>query len=530
MDRHKTYLTRTFCFLCNTIGSLALLIWLCAFAATRGEAIPGVSTSLFFSESTGIETAVPAVLSRSDTVLYQHIFHAQKEGDWATADADIQKLTNKILLGHVLAERYAHHYKGNTEELVDWLIKYSDHPQAADLYSIAIAKLPVSKSKIPTITRHPLLEGYGDSGTGLPDNSPYSNLWHAGLEAWRYGNKYEAARMFSIITKHHDDLSPWTVSAAAYWSYRSYNALGQSSLAQKYLHMAAEQPRSFYGILARKQLKQKLGLDMQPASLSDSDMLEMIGDQAIRRTIALAQVGMCELAENELRTLFMQSDSDEKVRLLALAHSLNLASVQISMAKRMSNDKALDYAKYPIPNWRPDGGFKIAPELIFALMRQESGFRPSAVSSGGALGLMQLMPKTALLMQKRMSNGSDVTGNASEPELNITLGQKYVRHLLDNELVDGNLFYMLAAYNAGPGRLQEWKSDIAYHDDPLLFVESIPIAQTRHYVMQVMTNYWIYCELADKPSRSIYSVLRGHWPSYDESSWPVADASLQPNG
>jgi soluble lytic murein transglycosylase-like protein len=146
---------------------------------------------------------------------------------------------------------------------------------------------------------------------------------------------------------------------------------------------------------------------------------------------------------------------------------------------------------------------------------------------------MQLMPKTAQLMQKDMNKGNAfgaVFGNAAEPVMNVTLGQNYVRRLLDNELVEGNLFYMLAAYNAGPGRLQEWKTNLNYHSDPLLFAESIPIAQTRHYVMQVMTNYWIYCELADKPSNSVYTLLRGNWPSYDETSWPVAEASFQPNG
>ena len=240
--------------------------------------------------------------------------------------------------------------------------------------------------------------------------------------------------------------------------------------------------------------------------------------------VALAQAGMTELAEKELRLRFPQAEGEDKPRLLALAHELGLASVQISMAKQLrSSDHELDFARYPLPTWRPEGGFKIDPLLLFALMRQESGFRPSAVSSGGALGLMQLMPQTASFMQKKMDRdgAGRVAGNVAEPVPNMTLGQNYVEHLLDNDLVDGNLIYLLAAYNAGPGRLQEWKGRFT-DSDPLLFVESIPFGQTRNYVMQVMTNYWIYAELDGSENRSVYALMKGRWPSYKPYAGAVA--------
>jgi len=96
----------------------------------------------------------------------------------------------------------------------------------------------------------------------------------------------------------------------------------------------------------------------------------------------------------------------------------------------------------------------------------------------------------------------------------MALGQDYVKHLLANDLVEGNLIFMLTAYNAGPGRLQEWKKSIEYKNDPLLFIESIPYPETRNYVMQVMTNYWIYSELTGSTTKSAKAILSGSWPSY----------------
>jgi len=479
----------------------------------------------------GSNAMLPTVLTNKDISLYQSIFEAQRGHDWKAADIAIGRLKSKLLLGHVLADRYlSAHYTNNADELVAWLHDYNDHPQAADIYAMALTKVPTLKREVAPVRKRATLNGYGDDN-GLaavqPENNPYAPTWRAGLQAWKNGQKAEAAKLFASVSAHHESMSPWMASAAAFWAYRSYAAIGSEDQAEQYLRLAAKHPRSFYGILARKQLRQSLGLDGSPVGLTESDVLEMIGDPSIRRVVALTQAGYNDRAEKELRASFPQADGDEKARLLSLAHELGLASVQISMAKQLGNDeRELDFARYPIPYWQPEGGFKVDPLLIFSLVRQESGFRASAANPSGATGLMQLMPQTALLMQKQMNHRkpSKLTmTNTAEPITNVTLGQNYVQHLLTNNLIEGNLVYLLAAYNAGPGRLQDWKASINHNNDPLLFVESIPFAQTRHYVMQVMTNYWIYSELSGGSNRSVYALLRGKWPSYDGYQGPVAD-------
>jgi soluble lytic murein transglycosylase len=137
---------------------------------------------------------------------------------------------------------------------------------------------------------------------------------------------------------------------------------------------------------------------------------------------------------------------------------------------------------------------------------------------------MQLMPKTASLMHKKVYGTAEAEmGNAADPTLNLTLGQNYVEHLLGNNLVDGNMVYLLTAYNAGPGRLQEWKKTIGNGKDPLLFIESIPVGQTRNYVMQVLTNYWIYSELVGDSNGTVTALLQNKWPSYEAYAGPVAE-------
>ncbi|MFO0388788.1 MAG: lytic transglycosylase domain-containing protein [Alphaproteobacteria bacterium] len=473
---------------------------------------------------------LPVLLSGKDRGLYKEIFSAQKRQDWIKADILAAKLSNQELLGHVLAYRYLHKsYTASPAELSTWLSKYSDHPQTADITSLARSK----NASIPVTSefrkhRQPL-QGYGDDNGLASWNGNSVVTWHQAMQSWKSSDKINAARLFSSIA-NQDGMHRWKKAGAAFWAWRSYKAIGDQKSAYHYLRIAASEPRSFYGILARRELKQSLGLDKTPVTLSDSDVLEIIGEPVIRRVIALSEAGASEFAEKELRTYFPTVDKNEQMRLLALAHDLNLASVQIAMARHLRNEtRALDFARYPVPHWQPQEGFRVEPALIYALARQESGFHAMAKSPAGALGVMQLMPETASLMKKQMQKNTGLsasTYHASDAVSNVTLGQGYVEHLLGNALVENNLLFMLTAYNAGPGRLMEWKKSIDYKNDPLLFLESIPFPETRNYVMQVMTNYWIYSELAGKSNSSIYALLSGKWPSY-QPIVPLAARNLQ---
>ena len=457
----------------------------------------------------------PSVLSTQDTEHYKAIFAAQKIGNWAVADKLLKKIDNNLLSGHVLAERYLDaRYQPTERQLTNWLNNYNDLPQARDIYKLTLGKISPGGVPPQPIQTQRILAGYGsDNGHDTRFTGVDAIKWRSALSAWENGNKSGAAKLFKSLADKNK-LTDWQASAAAYWTYRAYEAIGNETVAKQYLEKAAASDRTFYGIIAHKQLDLRLNFDSTPLRLAQNDLSKMRDEPAVERTIALVQMGASELAERELRHIFLSASESQKLRLLALAHELHLPSLQISMAKVMNKNDNLEFALYPVPKWKPENGFTISPDLIYAMARRESGFRANAVSPSGAQGLMQLMPKTASMMKKALSLDSNKPEN--DPVLNMTLGQNYVRHLLGHRMIDNNLIYMLSAYNAGPARLQEWKANMR-RNDPLLFVENIPFSETRIYVMHVLTNYWIYSELSGSESHSAHALAKNQWPTYNNN-------------
>jgi soluble lytic murein transglycosylase len=131
---------------------------------------------------------------------------------------------------------------------------------------------------------------------------------------------------------------------------------------------------------------------------------------------------------------------------------------------------------------------EIDKNLVLALIRQESAFNKNAVSTAGALGLMQLMPFTAKRMNKSMS-----VDKLRIPQENIATGIKYLELLL--ALHDKNPVYTLASYNAGENRVKTWLKEYLHKSDPLTALELIPFKETRMYVKLIYRNYFFYRDL-----------------------------------
>ena len=118
------------------------------------------------------------------------------------------------------------------------------------------------------------------------------------------------------------------------------------------------------------------------------------------------------------------------------------------------------YGFYPVPKWKPAGGFRVDRAVMYAFMRQESAFKVRAKSRAGARGLMQLMPATASYISKRRFRGR-ARNKLFDPALNLALGQKYLRYLIRHKNVQGDMFLLAAAYNGGPGNLGKWRRRVS---------------------------------------------------------------------
>ena len=225
--------------------------------------------------------------------------------------------------------------------------------------------------------------------------------------------------------------------------------------------------------------------------------------------MALVMAGQIEEAEAELIRI-SPKDSKEYKALLAYAGYANLPALALRLgsAAAPNEGRYYDAALYPTSPWQIKEGYKIDPALVNAIMRQESRFNPWAKSRSGAQGLMQLMPATA----KSLADKDEL--EMDSPETNLELGQRYLEELLQTSSVDGDLLYLLVAYNAGPGNLSKWKKRWKDVKDPLLFIELIPLSETRAYVERVLSNYWIYRLREGQETPTLDAIAAGQSAKY----------------
>jgi len=134
--------------------------------------------------------------------------------------------------------------------------------------------------------------------------------------------------------------------------------------------------------------------------------------------------------------------------------------------------------------------------LILAIIMAESSFDVNAQSHAGAQGLMQLMPPTAQDMAERMGKADFMHYHIWRPETNIAIGTFYLNWLYAR--YSGNIDLMLAAYNAGLGRVDRWLADPEFSQDGIS-LDAIPFPETYNYLNRIRTFQWIYRVLLAMP-------------------------------
>jgi len=347
--------------------------------------------------------------------------------------------------------------------------------------------------------------------------------WVAGLASFRQNDCDTAARHFDSIGKAY--VAPTELrSAAAYWAARSHVRCGRPHLSTERLQAAVARDRDgFYGLLATTTLGLDPRIDWREPDFIQADWTTLKGHQGARRAAALVEIGETGLADRELRHLAATTSNDTYEPVLRLAARLDLPATQYWLAQNPPPGQMPPMsARFPTPDWNPVRGWRVDRSLVFAHALQESKFITTARSGAGAKGLMQIMPGTARDLSKAM----DIEHREellSDPAFNVEFGQSYLEMLRDSPHTQGLLPKVIAAYNAGPGSVQKWNAGgLKDNGDVLLFMESIPFRETRHYVGVVLRNYWLYemKEGARMPAKaagrasSLLTVASNQWPRF----------------
>ncbi|HSS13118.1 MAG TPA: lytic transglycosylase domain-containing protein, partial [Rhizomicrobium sp.] len=330
-------------------------------------------------------------------------------------------------------------------------------------------------------------------------------MWDAGFAAYRLGDWANAEAWLEKLSE--------TISAqnslraqGAFWAARAHMQSGDPLKVVTLLNFAAEKEPSFYGLIAERML----GIDTQTgfadAILNQGDFRALMAVPAARRAVALWQIGETEFVGPELNRAFVGNDERLDPAMAALARAIGVPNIELRASEASASRGIMLTGLFPVPPYSPEGGYTLDNSLVLAFARIESRFQVAATSPVGARGLMQVMPDTA----RRL--GVSDPDSLYQPGAALAVGQRYIAQLL--ERLDGNLLELGGAYNAGPSAVSRWRNTKAGGNDPLLFVESIPVAETRSYVKRVMLYHWLYRRRFGQDAKSLDDTASGQWPVY----------------
>ncbi len=290
--------------------------------------------------------------------------------------------------------------------------------------------------------------------------------------------------------------TPISLSRAWYWTGRAQAAAGDKTKAKAAFQKAAQYQTSYYGLLAAE----KLGLALDPALLANSRpagdwrKASFARSSVLDAALRLARADEAQLAARFFLQLGQGLSDGELAQLADLALQSGQYRSAVLIAKAAADRGViLPQPYFPMPDMVPDN-LEVSRALALSISRRESEFDPEAQSKAGALGLMQLLPATAEKLSKDMGLAYSKAKLTTDPGYNVQLGAAYLRQMADE--FGPSVALIAAGYNAGPGRPRQW---IAAYGDPRLasvdevdWVESIPFAETRTYVMRVAEGVVIY--------------------------------------
>ncbi|MGE5299722.1 MAG: transglycosylase SLT domain-containing protein [Acidobacteriota bacterium] len=321
-------------------------------------------------------------------------------------------------------------------------------------------------------------------------------MWGMGWTRFIAGQYKESGEVFSKLYAQYED------PKYLYWQARSKEALGED--AKDLYQVLLQYDNNFYVALSASRGKVRAG---GPVSAETAEAAPA-SDKKFERVDALLSLGMTKEAGGELQWITKRIDSPATlVAVAARFQKIGDFRHAISLAARMPYSEKMHRFWYPLAfrkeveeASRKNG---IDPMVALSVMREESRFDPDARSVAGARGLMQLMPRTAYRLDRKVNVGIGSESEINDVGTNIRLGIYYLKSLFDEF---GSLPHVIAAYNAGEAAVKRWleKGNYRAVDE---FIEDIPYPETRNYVKKVITSYYQYKKFSPSEPTSTASVF-----------------------
>ncbi|CAK0754155.1 soluble lytic murein transglycosylase [Gammaproteobacteria bacterium] len=295
---------------------------------------------------------------------------------------------------------------------------------------------------------------------------------------------------WSAVLHHTRELKPWEQKTDRwrYWEARALEETGRPGA--KNIHSELASHRGYHGFLAADHLNRPYAFNHRPLIVADEDLANLERKPAMIRAREWFLTDYLSEGRREWMAAIGGSDARELSAAALLAARWNWPDRVIATLGRSTEENDL-VLRFPLPYQRQvmaqavKAG--ISPAVIFAVARQESIFMPDVRSPAGALGLMQLMPATATQVARRLKVPFAGASILLDPEYNLRIGSAFLAQMIDHQ---GSLALAAAAYNAGPGRVKQWRPRATMAADA--WIESIPFDETRRYVRNVLTYAAIY--------------------------------------
>ena len=392
-------------------------------------------------------------------------------------------------------ERYLYRVKqGRWREAGEFLLEHS--ASAATL-----GRPDMWMARRAGLAREALAEGdipraYGIAASGHgTEGADYAEAeWLAGYVALTAMND-PARAIGHFETFRSLAATPISLGRAYYWLGRAEAAAGDALAAQAAWVTGARYQTSFYGQLAAE----KAGIALDPGLARAEVGPDWQGTPVAERPVARAASLLLVAGDDALAARFFRQaaegrDAAERAALAQMAIDSGGPHIGLRIAKDAALEGIVLPGQYYPMHRMAREVWPVPTEWAMAIARQESEFNARAASDAGARGLMQLMPATARSVAAAEGLSFDEGRLTSDPLYNARLGTGYLARMLAR--FDGSYVLATAAYNAGPGRVEQWIATLGDPRgpgvDPVLWIERIPYSETRNYVMRVLEGMQIY--------------------------------------